>query len=110
METDFMTPLGEVRLQDGSRLLFCYGVKDFSPLPDLPARERVALTAVEIFHLHKKGYGKVDFVQVTESDCSIHCSRCGMTKSDLRGDVRTIGDLAIALKSKLEPPLGTVQP
>ena len=101
-----MTPLGEARLPNGSRLLFCYGVKDFSPLPSLPTLEKIALIAVEIFHLHKAGYGKANFSQVSESSCSIHCPVCGMTEGNMRGDVRTIGDLVRVFKSTLELPRG----
>lgn len=106
METDFMTPIGEMRLPDGSRLLFCYGVRDFSLLPELPARERIALAVVEIFHLHKSNHAKANFTQISDHDSSLHCSGCGMTQKSLRGDVRTLGDLAAALKSKLELPRG----
>ena len=106
MENDFMTPLGEMRLPNGSRLLFCYGVKDFSLLPELPARERIPLTAVQIFHLHKRDHAKANFVQVSESVSHLHCPGCGMTREDLRGDVQTIGDLVRAFKSTLELPRG----
>ncbi|MDO8482745.1 MAG: hypothetical protein Q7S86_02920 [bacterium] len=104
MEKDFMTPIGEVRLQNGSRLLFCYGVKDFSPLPDLLVREKTPLASVDIFHLHKQGYGRANFVQVSESNSNLHCPDCGTTLENLRGDVRTIGDLARALKSTVDLP------
>ena len=110
MEKDFMTPIGEVQLQDGSRLLFCYGVKNLSPLPELATRERIPIAAVEIFHLHKSSSAKANFTEVNQSQSSIHCSSCGMTERNLRGDVRTLGDLAIALKSKLELPRGLEQP